>query len=96
MTPGGSSLPAYKLHQGSGQAYVYYRGRHHYFGARDAPESRVRYAGFITELAARPKGNSLLPAPFCLRGGTSCVAAGDGGVSRVKPAGPLWAHPRRR
>ena len=63
MTPGGSSLPAYKLHKGSGQAYAYYRGRYHYFGAHETPESRERYARFIAELAARPEGDSPPSSP---------------------------------
>ena len=48
------SVPKYRHHKGSGQAFVQVNGRRHYLGKWDSPTSKERYAAFIAELAVRP------------------------------------------
>ena len=48
------SVPKYRRHKGSGQAFVQIHGRRHYLGRWDSPQSKERYAAFVAELAVRP------------------------------------------
>ena len=55
------SVPKYRRHKGSGQAFVQVKGRRHYLGKWDSPESKQRYARFVAELALSPKTPAPLP-----------------------------------
>ena len=46
--------PKYRLHKGSGQAFVQIKGHRHYLGRWDSRQSKERYAAFVAELAVRP------------------------------------------
>ena len=52
------SFPKYRLHRGSGQAFIQIKGKRHYLGVFNSPESKERYSRFIAEAAVNP-----LPAP---------------------------------
>ena len=41
--------PSYRLHKGSGQAFVQIKGRRYYLGKHDTLESRERYQRFLAE-----------------------------------------------
>jgi len=55
------SVPKYRHHKGTGQAFVQVKGRRHYLGKWSTPQSKERYAAFVVELAASPSKS--LPAP---------------------------------
>ncbi len=44
-------LPSLTRHKATGQARVWYNGKDHYLGAYGSPESRIRYADLIKEIA---------------------------------------------
>ena len=48
------SIPKYRHHKGSGQAFVQVNGRRHYLGKWDSPKSKEVYARFVAELAVSP------------------------------------------
>jgi integrase len=48
------SVPKYRRHKGSGQAFVQVQGRRHYIGRWGSPASKERYARFVAELAVKP------------------------------------------
>ena len=48
------SVPKYRYHKGTGQAFVQVKGRRHYLGKWDSPKSKEAYARFVAELAVRP------------------------------------------
>jgi integrase len=48
------SVPKYRHHKGSGQAFVQVNGHRRYLGKWDSPKSKERYAAFVAELAVRP------------------------------------------
>lgn len=48
------SVPRYRHHKGSGQAFVQVNGRRHYLGKWDTPQSKERYAAYVAELAVCP------------------------------------------
>ena len=48
------SVPKYRHHKGSGQAFVQVKGKRHYLGRYGTPDSKERYARFVAELAASP------------------------------------------
>jgi hypothetical protein len=50
----GFSVPKYRRHKGSGQAFVQFKGCRRYLGKYGTPKSKELYAGFIAELAVRP------------------------------------------
>jgi integrase len=54
-----SSVPAYRLHKGTGQAVCFVDRREVYLGKYDSPESRKRYAELIRRLTA---GEPIEPA----------------------------------
>jgi hypothetical protein len=47
------SVPKYRHHKGSGQAFVQVRGKRHYLGPYSSPKSKERYSRFVAELAAQ-------------------------------------------
>jgi integrase len=47
-------VPKYRLHRGSGQAFVQIKGKRHYLGVYDSPKSKEAYSRFIAELAVNP------------------------------------------
>ena len=47
-------VPKYRLHKGSGQALVQYRGQRIYLGVHGSPESRRKYREFVAKLLADP------------------------------------------
>ncbi len=55
------SVPKYRHHKGSGQAFVQVNGRRHYLGKWDSAKSKERYAAFVAELAIRPVTSDPLP-----------------------------------
>lgn len=56
------SVPKYRHHKGSGQAFVQVKGRRHYLGKWDFPESKERYSRFVAELAVSPARTETLPS----------------------------------
>jgi hypothetical protein len=48
------SVPKYRHHKGSGQAFVQVNGRRHYLGVWDSSKSKEAYARFVAELSVRP------------------------------------------
>lgn len=58
------SVPKCRHHRGSGQAFVQIKGRRHYLGKWDTPESKERYSRFVAELAA----NAVLAVPPATEG----------------------------
>ena len=60
MTAFPGSVPKYRHHKGTGQAFVQIRSRRHYLGLYGSPKSKERYARFVAELAATPTAS---PAP---------------------------------
>lgn len=48
------SVPKYRRHKGSGQAFVQIKGRRHYLGKWDSPKSKERYSAFVAELVVKP------------------------------------------
>jgi hypothetical protein len=48
------SVPRYRHHKGSGQAFVQVNGRRHYLGKWDTPQSKERCAAYVAELAVCP------------------------------------------
>jgi integrase len=48
------SVPKYRHHKGSGQAFVQVKGKRHYLGVYGTPDSKQRYARFVAELSASP------------------------------------------
>jgi integrase len=48
------SIPKYRHHKGSGQAFLQIKGHRHYLGLWDSPKSKEAYARFIAELAVNP------------------------------------------
>jgi hypothetical protein len=53
------SFPKYRLHRGSGQAFVQIKGKRHYLGVHDSQESKEAYSRFIAELSANPSASPL-------------------------------------
>ena len=49
-----SSVPKYRHHKGSGQAFVQVKGKRHYLGSYGSPKSKEAYSRFIAELAVNP------------------------------------------
>ena len=60
------SVPKYRHHKGSGQAFVQVKGHRHYLGKWDSPKSKERYAAFVAELAVWPTARPP-PLPHCPR-----------------------------
>jgi hypothetical protein len=60
------SIPKYRLHRGSGQAFVQIKGKRHYLGVYDSPKSKEAYFRFIAE-SDRGMINGLLGAFFFAR-----------------------------
>jgi integrase len=58
-----NKLPGYRLHKGTGQGYTEYQRKAYYFGAYGSPESRQKFARFISQLTAiaAPAAAVLLP-----------------------------------
>ena len=48
------SIPKYRHHKGSGQAFVQIKGKRHYLGSYGSPKSHEAYKRKIAELAASP------------------------------------------
>ena len=48
------SVPKYRRHKGSGQAFVQIKSRRHYLCKWDSPKSKERYSAFVAELAVKP------------------------------------------
>ena len=48
------SVPKYRHHRGSGQAFVQIKGQRHYLGKWNSQASKERYAAFVAELAVCP------------------------------------------
>jgi integrase len=63
------SVPKYRHHKGSGQAFVQVNGHRHYLGKWDSPKSKERYAAFVAELAVRPG----IPMPLPLTTPASAI-----------------------
>lgn len=58
------SVPTYRFHKASGQAFIEIRGSRRYLGKYDSEESREAYGRIITELAVKPvPAVSPLPIP---------------------------------
>jgi len=55
------SVPKYRRHKGSGQAFVQVNGRRHYLGKWDSPKSKEAYARFVAELAVSPAATTAVP-----------------------------------
>jgi integrase len=55
------SVPKYRHHKGTGQAFVQVNGRRHYLGKWDSPKSKERYSRFVAELAVSPTMDPLPP-----------------------------------
>ena len=55
------SVPKYRHHKGSGQAFVQVNGRRHYLGKWDSPKSKEAYARFVAELAVSPGATTAVP-----------------------------------
>ena len=55
-------MPKYRLHKGSGQAFVQIKGHRHYLGVFNSPESKERYARFITESIINRLSTPAIPA----------------------------------
>jgi hypothetical protein len=51
------SVPTYRHHKGSGQAFGQVQGRRHYLGKWDLPQSKEHYSRFVAEMTV-----SLMPA----------------------------------
>jgi hypothetical protein len=54
MPPVSFSLPKYRHHKGSGQAFVQIKGKRHYLGTYGSPKSKEAYSRFVAELAVNP------------------------------------------
>ncbi len=54
MTTSTRKPPSYRLHRGSGQAMVQFKGYRSYLGKYGTPESRERYERFLAEVWTRP------------------------------------------
>jgi integrase len=54
------SVPKYRHHKGSGQAFVQVKGKRHYLGSFGSPKSKEAYARFVAELAV----NSVATLPL--------------------------------
>ena len=50
----GFSIPKYRCHKGSGQAFVQIKGQRQYLGKYGTPQSKELYARAVAELAVRP------------------------------------------
>jgi integrase len=48
------SVPKYRHHKGSGQAFVQVKGKRHYLGSYGSPKSKEAYSRFVAELAVSP------------------------------------------
>ncbi len=48
------SVPKYRHHKGSGQAFVQIKGKRHYLGSYGSPKSKEAYSRFVAELAVNP------------------------------------------
>jgi integrase len=55
------SVPKYRHHKGTGQAFVQIKGRRLYLGKWDSPTSKERYARFVAELAVCSNATKPLP-----------------------------------
>ena len=53
------SVPKYRHHKGSGQAFVQVNGHRRYLGKWDSPKSKEAYARFVAELAVIPTATAL-------------------------------------
>ena len=78
MSSTGVSVPKYRHHKGSGQAFVQIKGRRHYLGKWDSTASKERYAAFVAELAACPSVSPVQPL-------TTPAADNGGGTGRRIP-----------
>jgi len=76
------SVPKYRHHKGSGQAFVQVKGKRHYLGKWDSPESKERYSAFVGELAVRPS----LPPSFL---------PGDNQITITEVCAVYWEHAQR-
>jgi integrase len=47
-------VPSYRLHRGSGQAFVQHRGKRFYLGVHGTEDSREKYRQFVAELMKSP------------------------------------------
>jgi len=72
------SVPKYRHHKGSGQAFVQVKGKRHYLGAYGSPKSKEAYSRFVAELAASPV------APAAL------VPTSSNGLTVVELADAYW------
>ena len=57
------SVPKYRHHKGTGQAFVQVHGKRHYLGKWDSPKSKERYAAFVAELAVKPAFTTPITPP---------------------------------
>lgn len=56
------TLPSYRLHRGSGQAFVQYKGQRFYLGKHGTDASREAYDRFIAELVIKRPALSIAPS----------------------------------
>jgi len=75
------SVPKYRHHKGSGQAFVQVKGKRFYLGVYGTPDSKERYSRFIAELASTPRP-SIAPVHD----------AGADTITVVEVADAYWAH----
>jgi hypothetical protein len=55
------SVPKYRHHKGTAQAFVQVSGRRYYLGKWNSPRSKERYAAFVAQLAVSPASAPSLP-----------------------------------
>jgi len=70
------SVPKYRHHKGSGQAFVQVKGKRHYLGTFGSPKSKEAYSRFIAELAASPV-TTPAPTPVKSAAGLTVVELAD-------------------
>jgi hypothetical protein len=70
------SVPKYRHHKGSGQAFVQIKGKRHYLGTYGSPKSKEAYSRFIAELAASPLA-APVPTPVQSPAGLTVVELAD-------------------
>ena len=69
------SVPKYRRHKGSGQAFVQVHGKRHYLGRYGTPKSKERYARFVAELSAQRTTTPVVTATD--RGALTVVEVAD-------------------
>ena len=57
-----STVPKYRHHKGTNQAFVQIKGHRHYLGKWNTQASKERYARFVAELAISSAASEALPA----------------------------------